>query len=354
MHVGHALAVEPDLARKALAIRRDPTGAFPILSAKIKITGRCNLRCKMCALWREPLAGAARTDVMTSAKIAEILEQLTQRGLRKVHFSGGEVLLRDDFMSIVEHARTLGVQVNLTTNGTLLDKNVARALVKHRVHTVAVSIDSADPKTHNRIRGNRAAWQDSVAGLALLHARRKAKGRGPKIAVNTVVTRESIEQLDALYRLLLEWHVDSWRLLPLDTEIKKDRPTDEQWRELATRWHSWQPLLARLPVDWSSERSGERAAKGKYAGLFYADHICYAPWFNVFVDSDGNVYPCCMGKRDMTPCGTVLTQSIDACLDGTVLREIRCGIAASHMFPVCELCDDFLEENQAFSSLEIE
>jgi MoaA/NifB/PqqE/SkfB family radical SAM enzyme len=353
MHVGHILNEEPALTEQARSIREAPETGFPVLSAKVKITRRCNLRCRMCSLWRDPIAQPDKEspDQMDFGLITTALDALVARGLRKVHFSGGEVLLVNDFIDLVAYARNAGLQVNMTTNGTLLDKQMAKALVRHRVHTVAISVDSASAREHDAIRGQKGAWKSTVAGIQHLAEQRRRKGRGPKIAVNTLVSRASADNLAPLYELLQQWGVDSWRLLPLDCEAKKDRPTEEQWHTLSKQWKEWTPLLARLPVDWSSARSGDRASKGKYAGVFYGDHICYAPWFNLFIDSDGRAYPCCMGKRDMLPYGNLYQESIDRILMSDVCRQTRCSIASGHHYPICEMCDDFLEENTAFAQL---
>ena len=353
MHVGALLEEDARLAEQARRLRRDPDAPFPILTAKIKVSWRCNLHCRLCSLWRKSarLYGDRQLDELPVELVEGVLGCLHRRGLRKVHLSGGEVLLLDGFPRIVTAARALGLQVNLTTNGTLIDKDMARFLVDARVHAVTVSIDSADAREHDEMRGARGAWRQTWRGLRTLLRRRAAKGRGPTVAVNSLVTRDNVERLDALFGQLREAGVDRWRLLPVDTHDKRQRPDPEQWRALAARWDAWRPLVERLPVDWSSERSADRAGKGKYAGVFYGERVCFAPWFNVFVNADGAVYPCCMGKRELVPYGNVLDTALDAILDGPVRRAACCSMASGHPFGVCDRCDDFLEENAAFAAL---
>jgi MoaA/NifB/PqqE/SkfB family radical SAM enzyme len=306
----------------------------------------CNLRCRFCTVWRTT---PART--IDLATVQSSLSQLAARGLRKVHFSGGEVLLLDWFPDAVRSASALGLQVNLTTNGTLLDRDLARFLVDERVHSVTVSIDAADAGRHDDMRGVKGAWQRAWRGIARLADRKRRKGRGPVIAVNTVVTRTNIGDLQALYMQLRQGGVDRWRLLPVDTDDRKLRPTAPQWEALARQWDAWRDLLTRLPVDWSSSRSAERARKGKYAGVFYGANRCFAPWFNVFIGADGTAYPCCMGKRHMPGYGNVLDTPIDALLSSEARRRICYSFAAGHQFPICDCCDDFLDENASFARL---
>ncbi|MBU1171360.1 MAG: radical SAM protein [Proteobacteria bacterium] len=350
MHIANLFETEPALREKARNLKAEPDGPFPILSAKIKLTWQCNLRCLMCTIWREPRTKGQAIHLPPDI-VKQVLSHLKEKGLRKIHFSGGEVLLYKGFKDVVAFARSLGLQVNLTTNGTLITKDLARFFVEERVHTVTVSLDGPDAETHDRIRGVKGAFKATVNGMALMAARKLKKGRGPIIAVNTVVSRKTMDLLDAMYDLLCETKVQAWRILPIDTEIRSLRPTQSQWEAMFTKVPAWSHLLSRLPLDWSSERSGHRAEGGKYAGLFYGDRVCFAPWFNLFVDADGRVYPCCNGKQDMRPYGNLNEIPAPQALESQVRREIRYSMASGHPFPICDCCDDFLEENQAFHLL---
>lgn len=351
MRISSLLEREPGLAAAANRVRTDPETPFPLLSVKIKLTWRCNLRCKVCSLWRKPAELRQTRDLLPPERVEAILARLKEEGLVKVHFSGGEVLLVDSFPRLLRFARKLGLQVNFTTNGTLLDKETARLLIEERIHAVTFSIDSGRERQHDEMRGVEGAFRRTLSGLSLLAERRAKKGRGPDIGVNTVITRKNVKHLDALYQLLRDHGVDRWRLLPVDSPDKRLRPTPSQWTDLAQKWEGhWRPLLARLPLDWSSPKSALLAGKGKYAGTFYSDRICFAPWFNLFIDANGLVYPCCMGKGSIPPYGNILESDLSEILACRRRQEIRSSMAMGHLFPVCKTCDDFLEENQAFAN----
>lgn len=351
MDIPRLLAEDDGLARLAAALRSDPHGHFPLLTAKIKLTWRCNLRCQMCLVWQRAQQVPDRCELPTPL-VLETLAGLAPRGVRKVHFSGGELLLHEGFRDVIGCARSLGLQVNFTTNGTRLDKDTARYLVDQRVHCVAFSIDDASPRRHDAVRGVSGAWKAAWKGLLRLREATQRKGHGPAVTVNTVVTRQNIDHMADLYRLLFERGVDRWRLLPVDTSDRTMMPSEKQWTRLAGQWDAWTPLLDRLPLGWQAERperSAHRAHKGCYAVDFYGERICFAPWFNLFIDANGAVYPCCAGKVQIPTYGNLFEQPLGDILDSPRRREVRASMAAGHLFPICDTCDDFLEENAAFS-----
>lgn len=350
MNIGEVLQTNPALSQAALTLRADPGAPFPVLCAKFKLTWDCNLKCALCNIWRRDDEDR-RPRKLEAEKVIAAITSLKSQGLRKVHFSGGEVLIYKEFKEIVSHARSLDLQVNLTTNGTLLDNEAARFLIEQRVHAVNISIDSGLEKQHDEMRGIKGAWRRTWKGLNTLLDRRERKGRGPVIGVNTLVTRENAHTLDALYETLIASGVDRWRLLGVDTLDKNRRPTRQQWMELSEKMEKWLPILARAPIDLGSSKSAALAEKGLYAGEFYKGRACFAPWFNLFVDADGAAYPCCMGKNDMLPYGNLADKPVSELLSGARSGETRCTMATGHVFPVCDRCDDFLEENLAFGSL---
>jgi len=138
---------------------------------KVKLFFGCNLKCAMCNHWRENARAAAldRALPRSAAELAEL-------GCRKIHFSGGEPLLRPHVPELVAHATRSGLRVTMTTNGTLVDKELAKRLAAAGLRGVNVSIDSPDRKLHDRIRGERGAWKK--AAQAVRYFRRYAtRGR---------------------------------------------------------------------------------------------------------------------------------------------------------------------------------
>lgn len=110
------------------------------------ITGRCNLACLHCYIPKKQVVESTLSDVF------EILRILYSNGLREVNLSGREPTIRTDLPRIIEWCCTHDVTVNMTTNGTLLDKRKLLKIVTG-LRMLVYSLDGPTPISHEMIRG---------------------------------------------------------------------------------------------------------------------------------------------------------------------------------------------------------
>jgi len=88
---------------------------------RISITERCNFRCTYCM----PVEGillSPKSHIMTKEEIFEIAKVFVDNGVTKIRLTGGEPLVRKDFLEIIEQLSTLPVELAISSNGVLLDK----------------------------------------------------------------------------------------------------------------------------------------------------------------------------------------------------------------------------------------
>jgi GTP 3',8-cyclase len=119
----------------------------PVLSLRISITNRCNIRCFYCH--HDGLI--PQEYEMTPQEIETIARVAKNVGIKKIRLSGGEPLIRDDISKIVSQISSLEFQdVSLTTNGTLLEE-YAQTLKDAGLNRVNVSFDTLNPETYHFI-----------------------------------------------------------------------------------------------------------------------------------------------------------------------------------------------------------
>ena len=84
------------------------------------ITNQCNLNCKHCNM----SSGKKLKDELTLDECCNVIDLLSNEGVQKIMFSGGEPLTRQDFFDIVDYAISKGIFVSITTNSLLLTQKM--------------------------------------------------------------------------------------------------------------------------------------------------------------------------------------------------------------------------------------
>lgn len=339
------LAGEKDALRKAVLNARP----FRPLYVKIKVNYGCNLKCEMCKHWRD-----TREPPISMDRFGEIISELAELGCRKIHFSGGEPMLRPQLPDLIAHATALGMRVTLTTNGTLVDKAKARRMVEAGLRGVNVSIDSPIRKMHEKIRGVEGAFKTTTRAVALF---RKYAHKGKlTVRINTVVSRTNYTTLETLPDLAHQLGADGINLIPVDDhcgEILSMRKKD-----IALFNEQIGPRIAERALALGLIVSVEEAfpfgrdeaevrlgRAGRYAFGWYDKHPCYAPWTHSLIDFNGLVYVCCMTREQIPPLGDIKNQSFKEIWEGAAYRQIRLNMHPPALKP-CQRCDDFVDENR--------
>ena len=144
---------------------------------RLSLTDRCDLRCLYCMSERPEFS--PKRDRLNSDEIDLLLTWLGARGIRKVRLTGGEPLVRNDFLTILEKTSTHDFdELTLTTNGSLL-AFYAQALADHGVLRVNVSLDSLKEDVFSTItRGGKL--ERTLQGID------EAQKQGLKVKINLV------------------------------------------------------------------------------------------------------------------------------------------------------------------------
>lgn len=176
------------------------------LSAFWEITDACNLRCIHC----ESDAGHAAPDELTTAEAETLADALASAGCRHVCLTGGEPLVRPDWVLIAKRLCGRGVDTTVISNGILVDESVLTAMREVGVTGLSVSIDGSRG-VHDAIRVGAPSGTGSVYDRAL-RAIELGKRAGLKVAVITQVHQHNLAELAAMHDLLAELEVDAWQV----------------------------------------------------------------------------------------------------------------------------------------------
>ena len=191
---------------------------FKPIHVSLYPTYRCNLKCRMCAFWR-----FNSKDVrLSAAEWYMLLDELRQCGTRSISFSGGEPLLFDDLIPVLEKAYRLNFKLSITTNGTLVDNEYAHVLTKY-FNNVRISLHSGIEKTHDHITQIDGSFLRTLDGIERLNSvRHKNKNeKKTKLTINVVINKLNYKTADTVIDVLKTTKVDEiqFSLITLNTNF---------------------------------------------------------------------------------------------------------------------------------------
>lgn len=163
-------------------------------SCNIMLTNRCNMRCVMCRQWREKPESELSTD-----EWKQIIDDLKKNGIRNIHFTGGEPLLRTDLAELVSFSRGNGVTVGMTTNGMLLTSDVLNNLIDMGLRSIALSIDATSGE-YEKIRGLPGSYK-KLEGAAVTIADAMSR-RGIDAYINFTLMKDNIGEFEKVKKLV--------------------------------------------------------------------------------------------------------------------------------------------------------
>jgi cyclic pyranopterin phosphate synthase len=154
---------------------------------RISVTDRCNFRCVYCMpreMFDHDFKFVAHEEILSFEEIARLARLFAGLGVKKIRLTGGEPLVRRGLERLVAMlAQTPGLDLTLTTNGSLLAKQAA-ALAKAGLKRVTVSLDSLDEATFRAINDADCPVSKVIEGIEAA----VAAGMAP-VKINMVVKR---------------------------------------------------------------------------------------------------------------------------------------------------------------------
>jgi MoaA/NifB/PqqE/SkfB family radical SAM enzyme len=147
----------------------------------------CNLACPTCFRW------TAKPDEheLDSKQWKEVLQKLKAwLGTFNLTFTGGEPFLRKDLLDIIRFASANGIVTTVVSNGSLIDKTLAREILASGLDGLALSLNSLKRHIHNQTRGTNGSYDEVMTAIENLKER-----KGMRLSLSTTVVRENIGEL---------------------------------------------------------------------------------------------------------------------------------------------------------------
>lgn len=142
---------------------------YRIETVYLILTNRCNLKCKHCCVNAENSTDNIFHMEMDTNTFKMAIDKVIQCAPDRIIISGGEPMLREDFIEILQYIRKnyKGI-INLSTNALLINSSNVKEIVKN-VDRMDISIDGVDEETCSVIRG-KGVFDRVIKAIKLLKA----------------------------------------------------------------------------------------------------------------------------------------------------------------------------------------
>ncbi len=264
------------------------------ISCQYAITNRCPWRCRYCNV-----ENTTRQECSTEEAL-RMIDGLARAGGVRLHLVGGEPMMRDDLGEVIGFAKRLGLYVTMATSGVRIPE------LFDQVRETDLFLMSFDgPEEIHDYQRNRGSYRVLCEAMDCLKKNRK------EFWTTTVVTRANIGHIDyVLDTAAAEGFICNFHLLyssPESGRIPGYLHPRSPEASLAASGEEYRRLLAYLLKRKRTDLAGTIGDSVSYlqALLDWGDlsqtyrrekdrrYTCWAGRLFAYIDSNGDLYPCC-------------------------------------------------------------
>ena len=197
---------------------------------QLKRNAPCNGRCIMCSggFLKGDAVKESNETPLSDEMIPRVLDQIAELGGRgtMVSYTGGEPLLTRALLDWADQAKKLKIDFRFTTNGYLVNEEVARLLVAADLFNIGVSLESLDTAVNEAIRPFRGGTVRTIKAIDLLLLERQQQRSRTSINIKCMLTRLNHE---AFLEIVERWgKADGVIVTPQTLEVQDGMPLETQ------------------------------------------------------------------------------------------------------------------------------
>lgn len=319
--------------------------AMPV-RVTIETTLKCNMRCKMCQVHRNPEV-RRKANVVNSDMSIDLFRRIVREIFPTVKMACptvmGEPFLTSFFPEFVQQVTNYGVKMNIVTNGMLLTKHISESIMPH-LFNLTISFEGANRKTFEAIRVG-ASFERIVDNVINFdRVRRKfLRDERPTLTLQVTLMRQNIEELPEIVEMASDMGVDkivAFHMFAFDKRLQRSsllnyqELTDDYLRyakELGERLNIQLTLPSPFKSRWDMCGFDSNAMSEVTNG-----RRCKFLWSEVWISHNGDVTPCCVPNRPVM--GSLNEDSFGEIWNGELYERIRKGLVEGEPFECCRYC----------------
>ena len=162
-------------------------------------TRACNLRCVHCYARADD--DNAQAGELSTEEGKSFLRDLVDFNVPVVLFSGGEPLVRKVLFELANYVKELGMRPVISTNGTLINEEMADKIQEIGFAEIGISIDGVK-ETNDRLRGREGAFDGALQGI------RHCVDRNQRVSLRFTINRHNYQDVPDIIDLVEREKID--------------------------------------------------------------------------------------------------------------------------------------------------
>ncbi len=217
----------------------------------IGIAPVCILKCKMCFFWKNKYVKTAQEPTLGEwYNFIGLLADINGNAV-EINLAGGEPLLDERNLMLVSFAAKKGIYTSLSSNGFLIDKDMACRISESGLDVIGISLDGIDKKTHDFLRGTEGSYDKIMQGIDYL----ERYCGNITIGIQTVILENNLDEIIRLtewvnghrrIRYIIFQAIEQPFNTPFDVEWYKKIEYNSLWPQDINKAHTIIDELIRL------------------------------------------------------------------------------------------------------------
>lgn len=343
----------------------------PPINLYLSVNSNCNLKCKMCDIGQDNIKGSFYKNIgnkvnmeLSFGLIKKLIDEVASFK-PAIHICCVEPLLYNDIGKVCRYIYDKGMDVDLTTNGLLLEKR-AEEIIYGKVRNLWISLDGP-PEIHDSIRGAKGVFELAKKGLQRIDELKRAGNlMNPVLNCLFVISNYNYFCLEDFIKSV--WGFGFEKILIGNMNFVTKESSEKHNLRFGNKYISYPTNISKVdPIAVDTEalykqiKKIERDYKHGYNGsiifspslgrqglkdyyhnqqVFVTRTRCFLPWGSAQINANGEliVFSRCLPVTF----GNIKDKSFIEIWNGQRMREFRKDLQRFRNFPVCSRCTGIL------------
>ena len=245
-----------------------------VKGAYFYLTNACNLCCSHCYMY----SGKSAHGELSVDEWCALVDEFAQCGGTNITFSGGEILAKRGWLSVIERAHQQGISITMLTNGTLWDSQTI-AKVAPWIAEVQISLDGPNEDINAITRGEGYF-------IKALEAAKMFEGHGARTSIAMTPTAKTIDLFESEFLDFFVKHINGSGInVRIGHKLLNGRAAQMLDKDAQARYGAITSRLANMIYSDSSTRTFVLGHKPNEIGP-------NCGFGGLSISSTGDIYPC--------------------------------------------------------------